>query len=166
MSEHEGQTLVKKKLTEMQEKFCVSVASGKSLTESYIASYPKAANWKREVAQNKGHDLSKKEHIAERINEIKQALKEKSEKEFIWTQEDSVRMLSEIAKFEDKASDRIAAIKELNSLLGLAAPKKLSVDNISSDGSMSPKPLIDATKLPDDVLKMILEAKTDENLQK
>ena len=161
MSEHEGQISDKKKLTEMQEKFCVSVASGKSLTESFILAYPKAAKWKREVAQNKGHDLSKKKNIAERINEIKHALKEKSEKEYIWTQEDSVRMLSEIAKFEDKASDRIAAIKELNSLLGLAAPKKLSVDNISSDGSMSPKPLIDATKLPDNVLKMILEARIE-----
>lgn len=154
-----------KKLNEAQEKFCTNVASGRSFTESYIASYPKAEKWKREVAQNRGYDLAKKPHIAERINEIKQALKEKSEKEFIWTQEDSVRMLSEIAKFEDKASDRIAAIKELNSLLGLTAPKKLSVDNISSDGSMSPKPLIDATKLPDNVLKMILEAK-NENIQK
>jgi len=157
MSEYEGQTLAKKKLTEMQEKFCVSVASGKSLTESYIASYPKAANWKREVAQNKGHDLSKKEHIAERINEVKQALKEKVEAGFIWTQQDSVKGLAEIAKYEERASDRISAIKELNSLLGLSAPKK--IDHGSSDGSMSPQPTIDMSKLSDSALEEIMNAK-------
>jgi len=147
----------KAKLNEAQEKFCVNVAGGKSLIDSYRDAYPKSAGWQRQTIYNKSGELSKKEQIVQRIDEIKQSLKEKVEKEFIWRQEDSIKILSDIARYEDKASDRISAIKELNSLLGLSAPKKL--DHSSSDGSMTPQPVIDMSKLSDSALEEIMNAK-------
>lgn len=130
---------MKKELSKEQEEFCVAVANGSSLVDAYISAFPKSANWKRESAQNKAYALSKNESIIERIQEIKRPLKEKAEKEFIYTKEDAVKVLARISldkNNECKNQDIISATKALIDLLGLAAPKK--IDHSSSDGTMSP----------------------------
>lgn len=149
----------RKKLSVAQEQFCVEVASGKTYVDAYIAAYPNAAKWQSDAAYNKGHLLAKRDEIRVRIDELKSNLAKEIEKKFIWTEEKSVMILSEIAMTGDKEASRIAAIRELNAMLGFNKPAK--VDLSSTDGTMSPKPVIDAKKLPDDVLKMILEAKSE-----
>lgn len=131
---------MKKELSKEQEEFCVAVANGSSLVDAYVAAFPKSANWKRESAQNKGHELSKRDYIAERIQEIKRPLKEKVEKEFIYTKEMAVKVLAKISLDQNnKNQDIISATKALIDLLGLAAPPATQkIDHSSSDGTMSP----------------------------
>lgn len=127
------------KLSEKHEIFCQAVVNGISFVDAYIKAFPKAANWKREAAQNKGSDFSKKPHIAERIIELREAMQEKSKKKFAWDQDKSVKVLASIAlNTEYRESARVSAVKAINELLGLNAPSTSKIDHSSEDGTMSP----------------------------
>lgn len=148
-----------KRLTPAQELFCAAVAGGKNYTDAYIDAYPNAEKWKVASATNKGHTLAKRGDIQARIAELKESLAKEVQKKFVWTKEKSIATLALIATKGEKEAVRVSAIRELNAMLGFNEPAKM--DLTSTDGTMSPKPVIDAKKLPDDVLKMILEAKSE-----
>ena len=61
---------------------------------------------------------------------------------------------------QEPAASRVSAA---NALLdrGYGKPRQ-TVDNTSSDGSMSPKPALDATRLKTETLEDLLNAATDE----
>lgn len=61
-----------------------------------------------------------------RINELRSQVAEKQ----LWTREDSVNGLKAILDAEDaKASDRVAAMRELNQMHGYKASDKLEVEH-------------------------------------
>lgn len=120
-----------------REQFCMEVASGKSYIDAYIVAYPKAAAWKPASAHNQAHKLAKIPEIATRIEQIKSAITEKVQKKIEWNLERSVEVLAEIAVSGEKEAARVSAIKELNSIFGYHAPKKM--DHSSADGTMSPQ---------------------------
>ena len=64
----------------------------------------------------------------------------------------------------DPEAPHSSKVSAANALLdrGFGRPIQ-TVDNTSSDGTMSPKPAIDATKLKSDTLEDILNAATDES---
>lgn len=146
-----------KKLTPPQEVFCVSVAEGKSYIDAYIAAYPHAVKWKRPSAHNKGSALAKRGEIEARITELKSSLAKKIEKKFVWTRQHSIETLALIARKGEKEAARVSAIKELNTMLGYHAPQKM--DLTSSDGTMASRPALNVKKLPDNILKALLEAR-------
>ena len=156
-----SKTAKKKELSIRHEKFCAAVARGDALVDAYIASYPKASKWDRNAAYNKGHELAKKSDVSRRIDELKaefrEALKIDAEKKFVWTHENSVKVLAQIAVKGKSESARVSAVGKLNEMLGFNAPKKL--DHSSSDGSMTPQPVIDMSKLSDSALEEIMNAK-------
>lgn len=112
------------KLTEKQERFCQAIADGKTQSDAYRIAY-NAEKMKPETVQNKAHVLAKNGEVAARIAALRKTIVEK----YIWTREKSVLALAEIVdNSEARASEKVSAIKELNSMHGFNAPVKMEID--------------------------------------
>lgn len=111
-------------LTAKQEKFCQSIADGMSQADAYRAAYS-AGNMKAETVQNKAHVLMKGGEVRARVNELRGALSAS----LIWTREQSVEVLAEIARgAESRPGEKVSAVKELNSMHGFNEATKLDVE--------------------------------------
>jgi len=103
-------------LTEQRERFAQAVAAGMSYTDAYLATY-KTKN--RRSAGLRSSDLAARPEVKKRIQEIRQELAD----EFIWSRDQSVAILAEIATNTKAGNgDRISAVKELNAMHGFNAP--------------------------------------------
>lgn len=108
-------------LTPMQEAFAQAVASGKSKSEAYRIAYPRSKQWKPESVWNKASAIASHVGVSARIDEIRAELSDRG----IWTRENSARALIGVVNSPDKASDIVAAVKELNAMHGFEAPKEI-----------------------------------------
>lgn len=120
-------------LTSKQEMFCQLYVSGLNASESYREAYGSKA--KPESVHRMAKEVLDNVKVSSRIQELRDDLEEKA----LWKRLDSIRTLSEIASGQDpegKTSDRVNAVRAINSMHGWDAPVKL--DHKSSDGSMSP----------------------------
>lgn len=145
-------------LTPKQEKFAQCIADGMTQADAYRSSFDVAPTTKPESVIVNASKLMADANISQRVAEVRAKLEEKA----LWTRMDSVRTLSEIAKGGDpeaKSSDRVNAVKALNSMHGWDAPQK--VDHTSSDGTMSPRPVLDASKLSSETLQELMKAADD-----
>lgn len=110
-------------LTPKQEKFAQEVASGKSQADAYRAAF-NCSKSKPSTVQSHASRLMADGKVSTRVDELKAQLSEKA----LWTREDSVRILSDIAKDEEASrKDRTGAIKVLNEMHGFFAPHKIEV---------------------------------------
>lgn len=78
-----------------------------------------------------------------RVKAFFDAMMRQAQEDAIWTRRDSLQTLAEIANGHDemgKTSDRVSAVKELNSMRGWSAPQK--IDHTSSDGSLAPTRIV------------------------
>lgn len=108
-------------LTPKQEKFAQEVASGKSQADAYRAAFD-CARSKPETIQSHASRLMADGKVSARVAELKAQLSEKA----LWTREDSVQILSEIARDAKAArKDKTAAVRVLNDMHGYNAPKKI-----------------------------------------
>lgn len=108
-------------LTPKQEKFAQEVASGKSQADAYRAAF-NCANSKPQTVIENASRLMADSNVSARVDQLKEQLSEKA----LWTREDSVRILAEIAKDEEASrKDKTGAIKVLNEMHGFNAPKKI-----------------------------------------
>lgn len=119
-------------LTAQQELFARLVAEGKSQSEAYRQAYPKAQKWKPGNVWRRASELCAKPDVLGRVEALRAELRERS----LWSMEQSVAVLSEIARAGEKDADRVRAVAELNSMFGFEAPKKTEVTN--PDGSLGP----------------------------
>lgn len=114
-------------LTAAQEAFCQDVASGLGLTESYTKYYRvKTDPDHKKYVYIRAYNLSKREHVANRIKELKNGLEAVS----LWKREDSVRALIEaytIAKEQRNSGAMTVAVKELNVMHGYNEAIKVDV---------------------------------------
>lgn len=108
-------------LTPQQELFAQHVASGKSQAEAYRIAYPKSAAWTAQAVANQAHKLMGNPDIPPRIQAIRDELAERG----LWSREQSVRVLAEIASGGEKDADRVRAVAELNKMHGFEAPVKV-----------------------------------------
>ena len=110
-------------LTAKQEAFAQAVAGGMNQSDAYRASYD-ASKTKPEVVSVKASQLMADGKVSVRVSELKAELAAKR----LWTREDSVTELAEIARgAESKPAEKVAAIKELNVMHGFNAPTKLEL---------------------------------------
>ena len=109
-------------LTPQQEAFAQAVASGKSQSEAYRIAYPGSEKWKPEALWANSSALMAK--VSVRVYAIRKELADRG----LWSREQSVLVLQEIATKGDKNADRVSAIRELNKMHGFEAPTKLEVD--------------------------------------
>lgn len=111
------------KLTPKQEAFAQAVAAGNSQSDAYRIAY-NAAAMKPGTVQTNAYKLMQCNHVATRVNSLKKEVAEKG----LWSREDSVRALRDIAvDVEARANEKVAAIKELNAMHGFNAPVKVDV---------------------------------------
>lgn len=108
-------------LTTRQEAFAQAVASGKSQSEALRIALPHAANWKPETVWSKSSAWMAMDKVRARVEAIRAELAERG----LWSREQSVKVLSEIAAAGEKDSDRVRAVAELNKMHGFEAPQKV-----------------------------------------
>lgn len=110
------------KLTAKQEKFCQAIADGKTQLDAYKFAYS-AEKMKDSGIYVHASRLLNNAKITLRIDELKKAL----EKKYLWTREMSIKILGAIAlKSTTMDNNKIAAIKELNSMHGFNSPEDYS----------------------------------------
>lgn len=109
------------KLTAQQEAFAQAIADGLNQADAYRKTY-KAANSKPQRVWVQASELAANPKVAGRIDELKTALAEKA----LWTREQSVQTLSQIAS-AGRNMERVAAVKELNSMHGFNEPAKVDI---------------------------------------
>jgi phage terminase small subunit len=113
-------------LTPKQERFAQEVASGKSQAEAYRTAFNVKPTTKPETSQANACRLMADSNVSTRVAELRAAVAER----VTWTMADSLDVLSTIAKGLDadaKPSDKVNAVKAINTMIGLDAPSKLDV---------------------------------------
>jgi hypothetical protein len=109
------------KLTAKQEAFAQAVAGGMSQAEAYRTNYDVDPNCKPETIWVNASQLMSDTNVSQRVALLKDEIAAKA----LWTREDSVRTLKEIAlDAEARHGDKTGAIKELNAMHGFNAPTK------------------------------------------
>jgi len=111
-------------LTPKQEKFAQCIADGMSQSDAYRQAFDVRPTTKPESVQVSACRLMADPNVTLRVQFLKQQLSEKA----LWSREDSVRTLAEIARGQGespKDSDRVAAVKALNSMHGWDAAQKI-----------------------------------------
>lgn len=112
-----------KKLTEKQEKFCQRIADGMNQTEAYRSAYS-AKNQTEKTLWANASRIANNSKVLARVSALKAQLAKKQ----LWTRERSVLLLGNIAVgINEKSSDRISAIKELNAMHGYNEPAKMEI---------------------------------------
>lgn len=108
-------------LTPKQEKFAQEVASGKTQADAYRAAFNCAKSSKTTIIK-RASELMANGDISGRVDQLKAQLSEKA----LWTREDSVRILANIATdVEASRRDKTGAIKVLNEMHGFNAPQEI-----------------------------------------
>lgn len=107
-------------LTDKQDKFAQLLVDGLNQTDAYKQSYV-VGKMKAETIYSAASKLAADYKVATRVKELREAVAAK----LMWTREQSVAILADIARdAEIKASEKVSAIKELNSMHGYNAPTK------------------------------------------
>ena len=110
-------------LTAKQENFAQAVAGGMTQADAYRSAYD-AVGMQNESLYVEASRVAADPNVSLRIKDLKEAIACAA----LWTRLDSVQTLSEIAKgAEARANEKVAAIKELNSMHGFNAPTKHEV---------------------------------------
>lgn len=114
-------------LTPKQELFAQNVASGKTQADAYRAAF-NASKMKAETIRSKASILMADGNVRATVEKYREQLANRH----LWTREDSVRVLREVAESE-KGSERVQAIKELNAMHGFNAPKKVELTGANGE---------------------------------
>ena len=108
-------------LTGKQEGFAQAIADGMTQADAYRKCYA-AGKMKAETVTQCASRVMADRNVTARVAEIRGQLASKA----LWTREKSVQVLSEVAG-DGKYQERVAAVKELNSMHGFNAPTKMDV---------------------------------------
>ena len=120
-------------LTGKQEAFCQAVADGMTQSDAYRHAYNAEKMTAKSVIE-KASELSANVNITSRVKELKDALSQKA----LWTREQSVNELVDIASLSKDAGQfgaATGAIKELNAMHGYNEAVK--VEHSGSIGGLS-----------------------------
>lgn len=110
-------------LTAKQEAFAQAVAGGMTQADAYRSAYDAREMLDKTIIEEASRVASDR-NVAARVKDLKEAIAIAA----IWTRLDSVQELAEIARGEEaRANEKVAAIKELNSMHGFNAPTKHEV---------------------------------------
>jgi len=140
--------------TDRIEIFAQAIVSGKTQADAYRAAYPASQKWKDEAVYPKASEMAKNDTVLVRIEQLRKELAATA----LWTIEESVKLIKEIATdYSYRGSERMSALKELNAMFGYNSPVK--IDHSSTDGTMTPKPVLDVSKLSEATMKELLEAR-------
>jgi len=118
-------------LTLKQEAFCKAYLETGNASEAYRRSY-NAGKMTSKTVNETASKLLASPKVATRIDELKAMIV----KDFVWSRQDSLQVLSDIARSIDEvATSRIAAVKELNAMHGYNSPSKVKHDFVDEHGN-------------------------------
>ena len=109
------------KLSPVEERFAVYVATGKTQAAAYREANPRSKTWTDGAVYVKAHLLMQRAKVQRRVQEVQQLLVDRS----LWSREESVRALRGVIENPERKSDIIAAVRELNAMHGFHAPQRL-----------------------------------------
>jgi phage terminase small subunit len=111
-------------LTPKQEAFCLAYMETGNASEAYRRAYD-TDGMKPSTINRNAKAMLDNNKIAARVAGLKQELSDRT----LWTFADSAKVLIDIAQKIDSAENaKIAAVKELNSMHGFAAPTESNVN--------------------------------------
>ena len=119
------------KLTPKQERFANCVADGMSQADAYRAAFDVKPTTKPETIQANASRLMADSTVSARVAELREMLTQKA----LWSREESVQVLAEIARGGDdtaRAGDRVSAVKELNAMHGW---NKQTIEHTGANGT-------------------------------
>lgn len=112
-------------LTAKQEAFAQAVASGMTQADAYRHAYD-AENMGDNPIAVEACRLMADPNVSLRVKQLKDELACAA----LWSRLDSVQTLADIAKGEEaRASEKVAAIKELNAMHGFNEPSKVNLNH-------------------------------------
>ena len=117
-------------LTPKQEKFAQCIADGMSQADAYRESFRVRPNTKPESIYVEASKLMANPNVSQRVSDLKGMLTERA----LWSREDSVRVLADIANGVDEEArpgDKVNAVKALNTMHGW---DKISIEHSGSMG--------------------------------
>lgn len=133
------------KLTNLQRGVVLGVVAGKTQRQAYYDAGGKAKN-------DEAADASVSRMLSDvNVKAFYDSLMDNVAEKAIWTREDSLRELADIARGGDpeaKTSDRVNAIKAINTMQGFDEPSK--IDLMNTDGSLKAPTIIQLIAPSDD----------------
>jgi phage terminase small subunit len=143
-------------LTPKQENFCLAYMETGNASEAYRRAYGPGNMSDKTIWEKASHMLAK-DKVRARVEELQAELRERAMLTIDGLTEDLMRIAR---KGEDHGeppglSVARASLMDAAKLNGLIVDKK---DLSSSDGTMTPKPVIDMSKVPDEALRALLAA--------
>lgn len=110
-------------LTAKQEAFAQAVVSGMTQADAYRHAYNPETSTDKTIIENASRTMADS-NVSARVKQLQEEIACAA----LWSRLDSVQTLAEIAKHgEARANEKVAAIKELNSMHGFNAPTKHEV---------------------------------------
>jgi len=109
------------KLTAKQEAFAQAVASGKTQSDAYRASYC-ASKMTEKTVWERASVVAADNKVAARITQLKAELAAKTQEKELWSREQSIKALVPVTG-SDKGTEVVAAVKELNAMHGFSVTK-------------------------------------------
>ena len=138
-------------LTEKASEFCRLIVFER---ESQYRAHMRAFGTTKATAPAEASKLMKRENIKAEIARLRDMKSQDAE----WTFDDSVQELKGVIMNPENQTVKVNALKEINRMFGW---DKRVVDHTSSDGSMTPKPTIDPSKLSTETLEELLNARVE-----
>ena len=108
------------------EQFAELLFQGATRTQAYLTIFPGAAGKNPETVRSLAQKYAVRDGVVAAVQERRNELVAAG----IWRRSDSVETLAELARFAEKDSDRIGAIKELNSMHGYNAPTQINLQTV------------------------------------
>ncbi len=143
-------------LTPKQEAFCYAIVNGKTQSDAYKEAY-NAEKMLPNTIYTKASSLMTDGKISRRVAELRGTV----EKKVLWSLEDSVMALKGIYQNAERDADKVAAIKELNSVFGYKASVKFDVTSGGKEIGLNTITIVAAEKQVNEAIDMI---ESDENL--
>lgn len=142
------------KLTHKQEMFCLAYVETGNASEAYRRAYD-TGKMKPESVNESASRLLADVKIVARLEQLRAPVRERAQ----ITLESHLERLNHLSLMAEQAEQYSAAIKAEESRGKVSGLYVEKVDHTSSDGSMSPNPTIDVSKLSTETLAELMAAK-------
>ena len=142
------------KLTHKQEMFCLADVETGNASEAYRRAYD-TGKMKPESVNESASRLLADVKIVARLEQLRAPVRERAQ----ITLESHLERLNHLSLMAEQAEQYSAAIKAEESRGKVSGLYVEKVDHTSSDGSMSPNPTIDVSKLSTETLAELMAAK-------
>lgn len=115
--------------TRADEAFAAALMDGKTRSNAYREVFPeRAAKMTVASVHVAASTMNKRPSVQKLISRMREELMDAG----VWRKSDSIEVLVDIARNGDRNADKIAAVKELDNILGLNAPAAININTVGT----------------------------------